>query len=100
MHNDLLVGVNERVFKERNRDWGMRESIVVNKVVLLLYSSRVYVCIPIPDKDEVVDGDADSAHHMISTTTPESAPRRSQRDKLLVRGIDKRWISSSSSLCS
>lgn len=58
MHNDLLVGVNERVFKERNRDWGMRENIVVNKVVLLLYSSRVYVhvCIPILDKMRLSTG--------------------------------------------
>lgn len=42
--------------------------------------------------------DADSAHHMISTTTPRN-PSTAQRDKLLVRGIDKRWISSSSFPC-
>ena len=51
MHNDLLVDIDERVFKERNRDWGMRDSIMSQSSNPVDIRSTVvvfkYVCIPI-----------------------------------------------------
>ena len=79
MHNDLLVDIDERVFKERNRDWGMRDSImsqssnpvdIRSTVVVFKYVSCKYTN---SDKMRLSARDADSADHMISTTTPESA---------------------------
>ena len=81
MHNDLLVDIDERVFKERNRDEGMRDSImsqssnpvdIRSTVVVFKYVSCKYTN---SDKMRLSARDADSARHMISTTTPESAPR-------------------------